>query len=398
MRTIKVLLDRFGSIGIITASMLIGAAMSLLALPLLSRLYNAHDFGAYGLVIAFVSVLSTVSSLRLDQAILVAPAGERISLAVNGALSALVLSGLAFLVFAFVRDPFFAGAVALGVLSNSFLQLNYAVFFAEKKEVSCGMLNVLRTGMLVAAQLSLPFLYHGSTMIHGFYLQCMALLLVTSGLLSGRLLAAPVEWTIFRKYKDFVMANTPHALANSFSHNIPYYFVSHFLGPAAVGYYSLVDRILKVPINLFSQAIRQFYIRDFSSAPEGEPATRRALLASTFMAAVSAPFFIGLSFLPPAFFQWAFGPSWAGAGAYFSVLSFGYWAIFINPPISAYIIAVRRSDLLLRLQMIELVIKVGLALLVIALFGSGIWILASVSAALVFYNFASFFWVFARRK
>ena len=67
-----------------------------------------------------------------------------------------------------------------------------------------------------------------------------------------------VSWQAFRNYRDFIYANTPHALLNSFSHNLPYYVVSHFVGVQAMGFYAIVERTLRVPINLISQTLRQF--------------------------------------------------------------------------------------------------------------------------------------------
>ncbi|WP_228722550.1 oligosaccharide flippase family protein [Acinetobacter lwoffii] len=64
-----------------------------------------------------------------------------------------------------------------------------------------------------------------------------------------------VSWQAFRNYKDFIYANTPHALLNSFSHNLPYYVVSHFIGVQAMGFYAIVERTLRVPINLISQKL-----------------------------------------------------------------------------------------------------------------------------------------------
>ena len=65
------LVAKYQSIGLITASLLVGAVITFTALPFLTRLYSVHDFGAYGIALAVVSVLSTIANLRLDQALLV---------------------------------------------------------------------------------------------------------------------------------------------------------------------------------------------------------------------------------------------------------------------------------------------------------------------------------------
>ena len=90
-----------------------------------------------------------------------------------------------------------------------------------------------------------------------------------------------------KNYKDFIFSNTPHALLNSFSHNLPYYVVAHFVGFQAVGFYSIVERTLRVPINLMSQTIRQFFIRKFYQ----QDSATEALKSSVFFESCIFAFF-----------------------------------------------------------------------------------------------------------
>ena len=70
--SIRKLAEKYKSIGLISSSLLVGAIITFIALPFLTRLYSVQDFGEYGVVLAVVSVLSTIANLRLDQALLVA--------------------------------------------------------------------------------------------------------------------------------------------------------------------------------------------------------------------------------------------------------------------------------------------------------------------------------------
>ncbi len=49
-----------------------------------------------------------------------------------------------------------------------------------------------------------------------------------------------------------------------------------------------------------------------------------------------------------------------GISSYFQILALGYWAIFCNPPSSAFLIAKRNSQVLFKLQIVELMIKFAL--------------------------------------
>jgi O-antigen/teichoic acid export membrane protein len=80
------LFAKYQSIGLITSSLLVGAIMTFIALPFLTRLYSVQNFGEYGIALAIVSVLSTVANLRLDQAQLVAEQQHQKSLIFEGAV------------------------------------------------------------------------------------------------------------------------------------------------------------------------------------------------------------------------------------------------------------------------------------------------------------------------
>jgi len=70
----------------------------------------------------------------------------------------------------------------------------------------------------------------------------------------------------------------------------------------------------------------------------------------------------------------------------------GYWAIFCNPPSSAFLIAKRNSHVLFKLQITELIIKFVLFVVLYILFDDKIYMLLAVPVALMIYNFAIYWW------
>src|SRR5690554_1004195 len=95
------LFAKYQSIGLITLSLLAGAIMTFIALPVLTRLYSVTDFGAYGIALAIVSVLSTVANLRLDQALLVAEEQDKKSLIFEGMVFSTAIALISALVISF---------------------------------------------------------------------------------------------------------------------------------------------------------------------------------------------------------------------------------------------------------------------------------------------------------
>ncbi|WP_180114408.1 oligosaccharide flippase family protein [Acinetobacter sp. YH12063] len=386
------LFAKYQSIGLITLSLLVGAIMTFIALPVLTRLYSVADFGAYGIALAIVSVLSTVANLRLDQALLVAEEQDKKSLIFEGAVFSIAIAMISGIVISVILNVEMAGAVATGVLANTLIQSLYNYQFSAHKEYFCAGLNIFRSAIVVLVQLSLPFVMQIS-LVNSYNVSSIIMIVaVLIYLLKHQLYQ--VSWQAFKNYQDFIYANTPHALLNSFSHNLPYYVVSHFVGVQAMGFYAIVERTLRVPINLISQTLRQFFIRKFKTTDSN----KNALKASMLLSLVSLPLFAIFFILPESVYLWIFGSEWVGISTYFQILALGYWAVFCNPPSSAYLIAKRNSQVLFKLQIVELMIKFALFAGLYVLFADKIYMLLAVPVALIIYNFAILYVVWSNKS
>ena len=376
------LFAKYQSIGLITTSLLVGAIMTFIALPFLTRLYSVQNFGEYGIALAIVSVLSTVANLRLDQAQLVAEQQHQKSLIFEGAVFATVISLLSAGVLSWFFDGPMVWAICGGTLANTLIQSLYNYKFSVHAEYFCAGLNIFRSLVVVVVQLSLP-LWMNTSLVGSYAVSSLIMLLiVVLYILKNHLYT--VSWQAFKHYKDFIYSNTPHALLNSFSHNLPYYVVSHFVGVQAMGFYAIVERTLRVPINLMSQTLRQFFIRKLKHAHTN----RQALQSSVILSLISLPFFAVFFVLPESVYLWAFGHEWVGISTYFQILALGYWAVFCNPPSSAYLIAKRNSQVLFRLQIVELILKFILFAALYVMMNDKIYMLLAVPVALIFYNFS----------
>ncbi|MEK5752475.1 oligosaccharide flippase family protein [Acinetobacter variabilis] len=376
------LLAKYQTVGLITLSLLVGAIMTFIALPVLTRLYSVQDFGEYGIALAVVSVLSTVANLRLDQALLIAEEQEKKSLIFEGSIFSLILTLISGLVLSFIFHLDIVAAICSGVLANTLIQSLYNYKFAAHAEYFCAGLNIFRSLIVIAVQLSLPLLMRIALIDSYMISSVIMIIAVLSYILKNQLYQ--ISWQVFKNYKDFIYSNTPHALLNSFSHNLPYYVVSHFIGVQAMGFYAIVERTLRVPINLISQTLRQFFIRLFKTTPTNKPALKSSLLLSL----VSLPLFAIFFVLPESLYLWIFGKEWVGISQYFQILALGYWAIFCNPPSSAYLVARRNSKALFKLQIVELCIKFILFAALYLLLSDKLYMLLAVPVALIFYNFA----------
>ncbi|MEG2636717.1 MAG: oligosaccharide flippase family protein, partial [Acinetobacter sp.] len=300
----------------------------------------------------------------------------------EGAVFATVISLLSAGVLSWFFDGVMVWAICSGVLANTLIQSLYNYKFSVHAEYFCAGLNVFRSLIVVVVQLSLP-LWMNISLVGSYAVSSLIMLfIVVLYILKNHLYT--VSWQAFKHYKDFIYSNSPHALLNSFSHNLPYYVISHFVGVQAMGFYAIVERTLRVPINLMSQTLRQFFIRKFKHAHTN----RQALQSSVILSLISLPFFAVFFVLPESVYLWAFGHEWVGISTYFQILALGYWAVFCNPPSSAYLIAKRNSQVLFRLQIVELILKFVLFAALYVMMNDKIYMLLAVPVALIFYNFS----------
>ncbi|MDQ9022757.1 oligosaccharide flippase family protein [Acinetobacter sichuanensis] len=386
------LIAKYKSIGVITSSLLIGAIITFIALPILTRLYSVKDFGQYGVALAIVSVMSTIANLRLDQAILIAQIDEKKTLIFESLVLVILFCIFSTGVMAFFLDPLMIFAINLGVIANVIIQCVYNFNFSIEKENFCAALNICRSLVVVSIQVAFPFLYDANLLTSYSISSLLIILSLLIYIYYQRLYL--VSFSTFTNYKDFIFSNTPHALLNSFSHNLPYYVVSHFLSYQVAGFYSIVERALRLPINLMSQTVRQFFIRKFHT----DGSSQEALKSSLFLSLISLPFFLIVFILPESLYTLVFGKEWIGISKYFQILTLGYWAVFCNPPISGFLIAKRRSDILLKLQVVELVIKILLFVLLYSFLDDKNNLLYVIPLSLIFYNFSIYFVVWRMNK
>ena len=149
-----------------------------------------------------------------------------------------------------------------------------------------------------------------------------------------------------------------------------------------------------VPINLISQTLRQFFIRQFKTTDSNQ----NAFKVSGLLSLISLPLFAVFFILPESLYLWVFGSEWVGISSYFQILALGYWAIFCNPPSSAFLIAQRNSQVLFKLQIVELMIKFALFAGFYAVFADKLYMLLAVPVALIFYNFAILYVVWRNKN
>lgn len=332
-----------------------------IAAPLLTRLYGPDEIGLLGLCLAFISVASVALSLRYEQAIVVpaqpAVAGRIARIAIGVLLPATVLASLA-LVALVLTDT--AGFGALPI---------WAVLLAGFSLFAFGATAVLRYWLIrlgrfdVIARVTMGQSVARAVSQVGLGAVGLGLLGLLVGDLVGRLaglgrlvraawpglltamrepLARPLS-RISAEYAQFPLVGVPSSLLNALASHVPTpLLVAHYGLPAA-GFFSLVQRVLAVPLSVVGASVADALLSRMSQHARGasQEAERLFRLTALGLLAIGVPIAIMVVLVGPPAFEIIFGTQWRDAGRIAAVMAPWYTAALVVSPLSRVVLVYR---------------------------------------------------------
>ncbi|HEX7892061.1 MAG TPA: oligosaccharide flippase family protein [Ramlibacter sp.] len=315
-------------------------ALPLLASPLLARLYSPEAFGLQTLFMGLAASLAVLATCRMDLAV-VLPEDDSEALALVGLVA---LSTLAVCALTWAAVPL-ASALAgralplqwlamlpLMVLATAVFQL--ATGLASRKRAFRGvaMASVANQAVYVGSALAMGF---AGAWSQGLVLaklagQAVAALLLGRASL-GEIVAAVRGWSLraslsaARKYRQFLVFNTPYSLVGSVARDAPVYTFSALAAVGLAGFFGLARAVLLAPTLLASNAFSQVFYRE-AVALKGT--SRLQDLTATllrFGLLATAPLFAFCAVWGDNLFVTLFGESWRTAGVFAMALAPAAW-------------------------------------------------------------------------
>ncbi|MFC3883392.1 oligosaccharide flippase family protein [Bacillus songklensis] len=137
------------------------------------------------------------------------------------------------------------------------------------------------------------------------------------------------------RYKKFPLFSTWSSLMNTSSVHLPVLLLAVFFSPAAVGQYTLANRVLMAPVSIIGSAISQAFLQKAIEENRKERLGEFSLLVFRKLLAFGFIPLILLSIAAPELFNVAFGPEWEKAGLYVQFLSVWVLFVFISSPLSS---------------------------------------------------------------
>lgn len=354
-------------VGTLAGANLISQLCTLAALPLLTRWCNPSDFGLLQVYISVTTIGGLVACLRYDYAVLQPDdhptAGRLVGLSIIMALitGCVTLAIVPLLSWTIGTQgwhdlsgltPVVGAAVALTGMSSAMTQ--WLVRQGSFKEVAQSRL--FQNASMAALQLAGALSGAGGTgLILGDAAGRLIGLLIlfgASGLVRHRprSRAAFAELaTIGRDYLRFPMVATPSALINAVGFSLPVFFLEKFYGTAALGLYSLLERVMGVPTLFVGQPLSQTFIYRLREAiPNGSAAVKAEIRATARLTGLfGLTPFIALAVAGPFLFVAVFGERWRSVGELAQMLSVVYFIAYVVWPVMPTLTVLNR----LRTQM-----------------------------------------------
>lgn len=346
----------------------IAALFPVLCTPLITRLYTPEQFGIFALFLTFVSVLSSISCLRYEIAIVLPRHNyQAVQLVVLSFLlacgSAIVLE-IFFLIFAediaraLEKDiAAYLYFVPLAVFFNGLYGLMNYYSNRHKRYKDLSMSKILNSSSSTLTKIGLGYAQFG---IWGLVIGQIVGSVVGAfniwrlSLVSIFLHKKSISWEALKRkfifYKNYPIYNMPAVLMNTLSTNSGVFLFGIYFDAKDVGLIALASNVLLLPISIIATSYSQIFYQKICLMTTQEQ-LRQAYKNSFYMLLVIGSIFCAGAFvLPEKIIIQILGSSWEGVGFYIKYTSIFVFFQFISSPLSTLIPRCDKNDLFLVYQ------------------------------------------------
>lgn len=328
--------------------------VTLLASPLLTRLFVPDEFGAFSAFAAAAAILAGLGALRLELAVpLARDEGEALHVARLGLLAVLAISSVVLVVslllpsrihdwtgvepsLQLVLPIYTLGFGTAAILGQLAIRRQQYRLTAQRKMVQSisTVAAQVSSGLAKMGELGLSLGYALGQVIASISL------IRPTGIAGGPRSSRVDLLSVARTYRRFPLVLTPSGLLNALGTHAPVLLVVGVFGVTVGGWLGLTQRILAAPVGLVGTSLAQVYIGEMASihrsgGSRGPEMFRRASRLLWGCALVLA---VTVALLSPTLFPILFGDQWVESGHYAQALSVGIAGQLAAAPLSQTLI------------------------------------------------------------
>ncbi|MBN8442861.1 MAG: oligosaccharide flippase family protein [Thauera sp.] len=379
-------------------------AVSLLAIPVLTRLYSPDHFGVLALYTATVALIAPFATLRYHVAIPLprhdAAAVCLLALVMLTASTITTLVALVILIFG--HDLFrvlsieslapYRWLVVLGVASTSIYEVFQYWSLRKKRMARIASTQVMQSLSSVGVKLGMGALGYtpiglilGQLMQQGGGVVSLARQFALDVARKPRRVDLRRLVLVASRYRGFPALRLPSQFLLVAATQLPLLLAAAMFGTATAGQFSLAFSALAIPVTLVSQTVGSAYYAEIASLGPHRRAEIRALTFGIMkkLALIGVAPVAFLALLGPWFFSVAFGEVWRDAGRFAQILAFFLYVQIVTSPTIHILTVLERHTQFLSINLIRFVLVAGAFIAAHILRLDGYWTIAAYAAAMV---------------
>lgn len=338
--------------------------------PIVSRLYSTDDFGIAALFFAIAQILVPASSLRYNHAIFLpkddAEATEMIVLCtiVNAIASFFIL-----LVIIFLKSLFTINMV--DQLGSWIYLLPVAFFIYGETEITkCACTRWKKHKTLASSDIirstTAPLLRIASGFAVGSTIAGLIFSMLIAELSGNGTLWFSIKniisknrtkmnqkraFSLLRQYREFPQYTLPTAMLLSLSDNIIVMFFGQFFAASLLGILGMTRRLVRIPLNTINNSLRTILIPKIVEKTNHNLPLLRLYSKTVFALFLAGliPFLLLIKYGDLVFGIYL-GEQWRDVGRYAAYLAPIMFTQFLNTPSAVLLLALRRQNIRLFLQ------------------------------------------------
>ena len=336
------------SVATLLAGATAGQLITLITVPLLTRIFSPEVFGEAGTLLAVASVVMPVAGLCLPLAIVLATddnearALGRTSLTISVLLAAVMAFGILF--WSSLADAPWGVSNGLLMFIPLLMCLATAVSvleqwahrrscYAATAKVSVGKSLVgnggkVLGGLMAPVSMTLVFM----TAVAEAVAAMLYLGWLRGGVTPDR--TTPLRWwALVLKYRQFPLFRAPQVLVSCLSLAVPVLLLGVSYEPAIVGFFVLARSVVAAPSMLLGKAIGDvIYPRLARAAQEGLPLLPLQFKAVTLLGVVGLLPLIPILLAAPQIFDLLFGEAWQMAREHARWMALWFYFTLVGVP------------------------------------------------------------------
>ncbi len=352
----------------------LASIINFLSLPVLARIYSVEDFGHFQLLFSLITIFGVISCLKYEMTLTLPEDKARSdNLFFVSILVLTGFTGILYIIFTgygkevlslYKAEHLIASGkwIAPAVFSLGLYELMNYVFMRNKAFGKMAKYRVMQVTLIQASAIIMGLYSPGfEKLIFSFIIGNMVislLMIIQSNLSLSNISLSSMSAVSF-SFRKFPMINTPMALVNTFSMQLPVFMLSVYFSSEIVGCYMMASRILTAPMQLISRSVGRVYYKEAADSIR----VSKQKIMHTFKNTVSRIAKLGLIpsvlmiVFAPILIKWFLGDEWTVAGTFMQIMMPWIFFQFVNMPVSTTFSVVNRQGIGFLLIVISVLVR-----------------------------------------